>query len=269
MAILLTDGQKRDYQQDGFVHPVRVLSPAEAQRFRTACDDLETHLGGKPRTIDVRQMHLHFRWAWELATHPRILDAAEDLLGPRLLVWATELFAKHPRDAAVSIGWHRDRRYMGFGGDNVTATAWVALSRSDRANGCMCAVPMSKERPVAANGSAEPRPPENPDGQEVVNVVLQPGEMSLHNPDVLHGSSPNESAEKRVGFVIRYVNPDARPVGEMPAMVLARGDVDRQRFRLVDPPTADDEATAIARMKKSAVQPLDAVLNNLKVARQK
>jgi hypothetical protein len=268
MAMLLTDGQKRAYDRDGFVHPVQVLSSAEAHYFRAACDDLETNLGGKPRTIDVRQMHLHFRWAWELATHPRILDAAEDLLGPRLLVWATELFAKHPRDAAVSIGWHRDRRYMGFAGANVTTTAWVALSHSTAANGCMCAVPMAKERPAVGKDLPALKAAEGPEGQEVVEVVLAPGEMSLHNPDVLHGSSPNQSADKRVGFVIRYVNEDACPLGEMPPLALARGQVDPARFRLVEPPTAADETTALARMKKSAVQHLDAVLNNLKVASQ-
>src|SRR5262245_27071796 len=113
----LTEAQKSRYRQDGAVFPLPVLTSEEVQRYRSACDELEASLGGKPRTIDLRQMHLHFRWACELATHPRILDAVEDVLGPNLLIWATELFCKHPHDANVAVGWHRDRTYTGFAAD--------------------------------------------------------------------------------------------------------------------------------------------------------
>src|SRR5687768_3989161 len=105
MARLLSSEQRSRYEWDGIVFPIEVLAPDEAQWYRSACDRLEADMGGKPRTVEVRQMHLHFPWAWKLATLPRVLDAVEDLLGPNLLVWATELFAKHPRDPAVSIGW--------------------------------------------------------------------------------------------------------------------------------------------------------------------
>src|SRR5262245_39213173 len=129
MTRLLSEAQKLRYEQDGILFPVRVLSPEEAHGYRAACDELEARLGGKPRTIEVRQMQLHFPWAHALATHPRVLDAVEDLLGPDLLVWATELFAKHPHDATVSIGWHRDRPYVGFD-PKTAATAWIALGDS-------------------------------------------------------------------------------------------------------------------------------------------
>src|SRR5262249_50698551 len=151
-------------------------------------------------TIEVRQMHLHFGWAYALATHPRVLDAVEDLLGPDLLVWATELFAKHPHDPAVSIGWHRDRPYMGLDPRRAT-TARIALGDSTPANGCMRAVP--------GPGRRENRPPGEGQGGgvdegEVVDVTLRAGEMSLHDADILHGSGPNRSGQKRVGFVVRF-----------------------------------------------------------------
>src|SRR5207249_7027213 len=132
----LTEAEQRRYERDGLVFPLPVLSPSEVGRFRAACDELEGHLGGKPRTIEVRQMHLHFPWAHELATHPAVLDAVEDLLGPDLLVWATELFAKHPQDPGVLIAWHRDLPYLGLT-SGASTTAWVALSPSTPANGCL------------------------------------------------------------------------------------------------------------------------------------
>src|SRR5579862_2459451 len=99
MSGRLTPEQCRRYEREGILFPLPVLSAAEVQAYRAACDDLEAQLGGKPRTIEVRQMHLHFPWACALATHPAILNAVESLLGPNLLIWATELFAKHASDA--------------------------------------------------------------------------------------------------------------------------------------------------------------------------
>src|SRR5262245_17153480 len=254
MTRLLTDDQRRRYHEDGLVFPVRVLTAKEAEAYRRACDDLEARLGGRPRTIDVRQMHLHFPWAYALATHPRILDAVEDLLGPNLLIWATELFAKHPHDSTVKIGWHQDKTYMGFD-PRTTTTAWVALSESTPANGCMQAIPGPQRREP---GYVRQHPPDN-DG--VADVVLQAGEMSLHDDHVLHGSRSNYSDQKRVGFVIRYLTSEARPaIGRAP-VVVARGRAQGNSFCVVGPPVESD--TAVAAMKESAGRHLDVMLRTL------
>src|SRR5688572_3223849 len=110
----LSHEQRQCFREHGVVYPIPVLSAEQAEFYRGQCNRLEADLGGKPRTVEVRQMHLHWAWAYELATQARVLDAVEDLLGPDLLIWATELFAKHPSEGTVSIGWHRDGPYMGL-----------------------------------------------------------------------------------------------------------------------------------------------------------
>jgi hypothetical protein len=260
MAKVLSPTQLSQYRRQGLTYPVRVLSAGQAENYRGCCDELERRLGGKPRTVQVRQMHLHFPWAWKLASQPAIVDAAEALLGPDLVIWATELFAKHPHDANVSIGWHRDRPYMGLDGDNVTTTAWVALSASTMANGCMCAVPLDRPQPAEETRV--------PDDAEQIRVTLEPGEMSLHNPDILHGSAPNLSAEKRVGFVIRYANPEARPLNGWPRVVAVRGQVGHERFQFAEQPSPSDAELALQALKDSAAQHFDVVLQNLRLAKR-
>jgi non-haem Fe2+, alpha-ketoglutarate-dependent halogenase len=256
----LTQEQRSRYHQDGIVFPVQVLTPPEAIRFRNACKNLANQLGGRPRTVEVRQMHLHFPWAYDLVTHPRLLDAVEDILGPNLLVWATELFSKNPRDGAVSVRWHRDRTYMGFD-PATTTTAWVALSASNAANGCMCAAPGPGRRLSNPQGQPENKPPA-PD--DVVEVALQAGEMSLHDADILHGSSPNHSDQLRMGFVIRFVTPQAQaPHGRSP-VILARGHGDQSHFDIVDPPTERSPQEALAAMKESAALHLDTMLQTIR-----
>src|SRR5437588_6552180 len=176
MTLPLSEEEQRRYRRDGIVFPLRVLSADETAAHRRECDELETRLGGKPRTIEVRQMHLHFPWAYQLATHPNILDIVETLLGPDLLVWATELFAKHPHDGNVSIGWHRDCTYMGLKAEHTT-TAWVALADSTAANGCMRAAPGPDRRTTPCIDELRT----GAGVEYLVDVVLHAGEMSLHD----------------------------------------------------------------------------------------
>lgn len=261
------------FKQDGIVFPISVLTPGETRFYRQACDELERQLGGKPRTVEVRQMHLHFRWAFELASHPRVLDAVEELLGPDLVIWATELFAKHPHDAAVSIGWHRDRTYLEFD-PRFTVTAWIALSDCNLDNGCLCVV-LERERERATawqtqRGRRDDRENRHPDvpPEAITPVILKPGQMSLHDAHILHGSGPNRSAEKRVGFAVRYVTPQAQPRTPRPPAILARGNDRFGRFAFVAPPDDIDYQLALPAMRRSARAHLEAALENVKHSAQ-
>jgi len=56
------------------------------------------------------------------------------------------------------------------------------------------------------------------------HVELQPGEMSLHHGLAIHGSNPNTSDDRRIGFAIRYISPDARQQSvDREYAILARG----------------------------------------------
>lgn len=257
------------YERYGVTFPIRVMSAERAMRYREHCDELERCLGGAPRTIEVRQMHLHFRWAYELCTEPGVLDAVEAVLGPNLFVWATELFAKRARDPNLFIAWHRDSPYMGFD-PRLTVTAWISLARSFRENGCLQVVleedraqstlgnPAEAQRDRAGPGVLEDR---------VTNVELDPGEMSLHDIDVYHGSGPNLSGEKRVGFAVRFITPEARALSGKPRVLLARGEAAAQSFELAEPPEETDAASALAGLRESAMRHLDTMLYNIKQLR--
>lgn len=270
MSKLLTSAHRLSLRDQGIVFPLRVLSAAKAEQYRRECDALEAQLGGRPRTIEVRQMHLHFRWAYELATTSTALDAVEDLLGPDLLVSATELFAKHPQEAAISIGWHRDGPYMGLDPDR-TVTAWIALTDSNRENGCMRFVREANRRAAPdwqtcrgeLSSHSENRLPAVSDDQ-ISDVPLRAGEMSLHDVYVLHGSGANQGTSKRVGFAIRYTTPECRPAHGRPPAILARGEDRHGHFELLAAPGGEDDGRALDRMRQSARRHLEATLQNLK-----
>jgi non-heme Fe2+,alpha-ketoglutarate-dependent halogenase len=256
---ILAAEQRSRFHEDGIVFPIRAFSADEADKYRRECDRLEALLGGRPRTVEVRQMHLHFPWAYQLATQPRLLDAVEDLLGPDLLIWATELFAKHPDDRVVSIGWHRDGAYMGLDPDH-TLTAWIALSLSREANGCMRVVRETDRRSSGTIRRATIIPEDR-----ITDVELQAGEMSLHDVYVLHGSGPNLSRDKRVGFAIRFTTAQTRPATSTKvAAMLVRGEDRHGFFDLQPRPDDGDPLKAAAGMRRSARAHLEATLQNLK-----
>ena len=100
------------FREDGTVSGIGVLSRGEAGRYRRRARALlETH-AEDPDLSDwlYHKPHLLFGWVDELARHPRLLDAVEDLLGPDLLLWNSFLPVKAPRSAS-HFGWHQDSTY--------------------------------------------------------------------------------------------------------------------------------------------------------------
>ena len=86
------------YEREGYVFPVRVLEDAAVAHYTEAFADYERQAEGVLQVSYKHKMHLVAPWAADLVREPAILDAVEDLLGPDLLVWTTNLLAKDPGD---------------------------------------------------------------------------------------------------------------------------------------------------------------------------
>ncbi len=86
------------------------------------------------------------------------------------------------------------------------------------------------------------------DEKKAVDVILQPGQMSLHHVLIVHGSEPNNAAWPRVGFAVRYVPTYVRQVnGEKDSATLVRGTDTYNYFEHETPPEADLHPAAVAR----------------------
>ena len=84
------------------------------------------------------------------------------------------------------------------------------------------------------------------DPAAAVDILLAPGEMSLHHVNLLHGSQPNRSDGRRMGYAIRYVAPHVRQRGDQDSATLVRG---RDRFGHFKPdpvPTRDMDPDCVA-----------------------
>ena len=94
MPKLLSPDAVEAFKRNGYYSPVRVMSAADAAKYRKALQAHEA-LTGKPLQGNWRhKTHLLFTWADELVHHPKILDAVEDIIGPDILCWNTNFFIK-------------------------------------------------------------------------------------------------------------------------------------------------------------------------------
>jgi non-haem Fe2+, alpha-ketoglutarate-dependent halogenase len=273
----LTPEQQSFYGENGYFFPVRVLDPEKAAEYQGRFMDYSAshaeQLKGllqRDRRVYMTDTHLFLEWVYRLVSLPSILDAVESVLGPNLLVWGAQFFPKLPGDHAY-VSWHQDGTYWGLKPPNVT-TAWLALSESNTQNGCMRVVPGTQKTPklpqretYAANNMLSR-------GQEIAvevdearaeDLVLKPGEISLHHIGIVHGSGPNQSTGPRIGLAIRYIAPEVKQEGPTRDIaVLVRGKDEYGHFDLAEPPQRDlspeQSPTHVEALRRKAANTLPA-----------
>lgn len=243
---------RTQFDTDGFLCPLPALSPERTRHYRALYLDFQARhqqqldaLSPSRRWQIFADTHFVLPWVDALTREPGILDVVEQVLGPDLLAWNTSWFVKMPGDPSF-ISWHQDGAYWGLAPMEV-ATAWAALGPVTVENGCMRMIPGSHQRPrlpqrdTWAENNALSR------GQEIavavdesiaVDLVLQPGQMSLHHLWIVHGSNANRSQEPRIGIAIRYVAPCVRQDGgNKPLAMRVRGRDTHGHFTLAESPT--------------------------------
>lgn len=241
------------FERDGYYCPVRVMPAAEALRYRGALEAHEAKTGEPLQGNWRHKTHLLFTWAAELVRHPRILDAVEDLIGPDILCWTTNFFIKEAAHPGF-VSWHQDSTYWGLEPHDVV-TAWVALTPSDLKSGCMMVIPGTHTVEQLPHLDTFHKDNLLSRGQEIAVAVderralpclLEPGEMSLHHIKLVHGSAPNRSRDRRIGFAIRYIPTHVRQVKVRDSATLVRGSDRLGHFDHEPRPRADLDDAALA-----------------------
>ena len=253
MPGVLTSEQAERFWETGFLSPIDVMSEAEAAGYLERLEAAEQAHPAELNAENRNNPHLAFTFLDELAHHPVVLDAVEDLLGPNLSLWGSVLFIKEPRSKGY-VSWHQDATYMGIE-PHEYVTPWIALTPSNRENGCMSMIPGSHKAPVQKHddtfhedniltrGQAIP----DVDESAAVDLLLRPGPMSLHHARVIHGSQPNRSERRRVGYVLQsFMAPAARQVLGKNYWLDMRGDNPRADVIPLSRPVADLDAEARA-----------------------
>ena len=264
-TLTLTEGRlngdlTQQYWDDGYLFPIQVIAPAEAATARAELETIEKDWldNGLPQPLNTYKRvnaHVVMPFAARLAKDPRVLDVIEGVLGPDILVYAAEFFIKEPRTKHI-VSMHQDLTYWGLGATQGLVTAWIALSPSTPASGCMDFVRGSHKNAILPHEDTFDENNLLSRGQEVrvdvadedkVAIEIHPGQMSLHHGLTIHGSGPNTSDDRRIAMVVRYCTPDvAQEVGDEDHAMPARGTDDKGNFMHVPAPEANFTPESLA-----------------------
>lgn len=255
------------YEECGIRFPIGVLSEQEASDYRRKLEDYERDSGGPIGGMTNKKVHLLFSWANKLIRNPRILQEVEKIIGPNIFCWGSEFFAKESKSKNF-VSWHQDATYWGLGNDEIV-TVWLALSPSTRESGCMRVVPGTHKSAVDHD---EGKGKDNllSRGQEIaveveeseaVDVELNPGQASLHHVLIFHGSEPNLSNDRRIGFVARYLPTHLKPQGGEDSATLVQGE-DAYRYFNHEPLVERDFEPAMVELHRKLCEQTEKRLGN-------
>ncbi|MDP7548399.1 MAG: phytanoyl-CoA dioxygenase family protein [Alphaproteobacteria bacterium] len=246
------------YGAEGFLSPVRVMAEADAARLASKIAGIYAEHGAAAKGLLGSNAHFIFPELFDLVCSPAVLDHVEAVLGPDILCWSASFFSKPAADSSY-VSWHQDLTYWGLEPADIV-TAWIAVTPSTRESGCMRVVPGShgqgqlshSDTFAAANLLSRGQVLDvDVDENEAVDLVLQPGEMSLHHVLIVHGSEANGSALPRHGFAIRYIPTYCKQIGGRTTALLVRGEDRYNHFDPVPRPRADLHPDSLAFREKA------------------
>ena len=213
----LNDEQVENYWRDGHLSGIHILTAQQATLAFSKLVELEAREVAQNPDLWAEQAHQPWQhpgspwWHWfmGMTTHPTIIAAVTQLLGPNVMVRNADIFVKGAR-ASKGIRWHTDTTASTEQASKML-TAWLALTDSNTKNGCL----------QWATGSHHVElPPEVKDKHSLalspesfsiisdlpkVSNILRPGQLSLHHFRTIHRSGGNVTHFPRVGLVIRFM----------------------------------------------------------------
>ena len=234
------------YRSNGFASPIRVLKESISAELADKVQNLRKINPNLAERALGTNCHLLFPWLHELTHLSEILDEVEKVIGADILLWSASLFIKDPGSKSF-VSWHQDSTYWGLKPLEIV-TAWLAFTPSKTSNGCMRVIPGSHLR-----GQSEHKDTFDDDNllsrgqkieidisnEKVVDLLLEPGEMSLHHVRIFHGSNRNVSNSVRIGFAMRYIPTYTSQKGGRTFAELVRGEDSYHNFDTPRRPTIE------------------------------
>ncbi|USQ86434.1 phytanoyl-CoA dioxygenase family protein [Streptomyces phaeoluteigriseus] len=209
-----------EYAEQGFSIIRNVVPPDLLEEARAHVDWLTR------KYPDLRPEHFHHPlirndafWA-RLVSDRRLVDIAEFFLGPDVACFTAHYICKPPYNGQPVL-WHQDGAYWSLS-PMEALTVWLAVDESTTENGCLRMIPGSHELPLHKpslrteednmlfSASDENLVREWADKRGIVEIELQPGDVSIHHPHLLHCSEANTSAKRRCGLDIGYISTTTR-----------------------------------------------------------
>ena len=207
---MLTEQEIKKYKTDGYVVPeYRVPSHI----LDSIDKKTDAFIGKNPEFRDncsalLRQDVSFANYCFT----PGILDMAAQVIGPDIALWNMSLFGKPANDGKAT-PWHQDGEYWPIR-PLATCSVWIAIDESSEENGCLEVIPGSHRGRTLSQHQHNPSDDltlheelldTEFDPKSSKKILLQRGQISLHDVFLMHGSEPNRSSKRRRGMTMRLM----------------------------------------------------------------
>jgi phytanoyl-CoA hydroxylase len=229
----LLDALAARWQREGLIPSTYVGLPFEQRFARVALDagkaginwiqyfDFSYPQGGLTADTPVHQSAAVFN----LLVNPRLLDVAEKLIGPEIVVNPIHHVRLKPPEAEVPevlrggltarTPWHQDQGVaLPEADDTDILTVWLPVTDATVENGCLCVIPGSHRGDLATHcpGYGGLHIPDSLLAGAPVPVPMDAGSALLLHRLTQHASLTNTSPGIRWSFDLRY-QPADKPTG--------------------------------------------------------
>lgn len=223
---LINDADITHFKEQGYVFPRQGLPADDAAWMR---ETIERVFRDNTDWAGITRMpHIPLREGQEegvkggeelfkIAIHPTLIAAASRLIGPNLIMWGGEIFAK-PAGTGKRTPWHQDcynPAVKAGPGRKLPQSAqiWIAVDDVDPENGSLSFVAGSgREGPIHHEQRKELRDLLNFEvdtssinEHRIVHSTMPSGHFSVHDLFVVHGANANISGRRRAGLTFHYM----------------------------------------------------------------
>ena len=226
----LTQSQVAHFREHGYVRVGELLDEEVVERLRDEydrlfaearndgryrnlaaddTDDIEAKANADGQMLQITQVCERSILFRQLLYDERILDIAEDLIGPNIQLFHDQALYK-PAHTGESVFWHQDNAY----GKCLPAqlvSCWLTLDEVDVANGAMHVMPGSHLRSIEHERSTEANIlldiGDKVDASKAAVIDLPAGGAMFHHCQTLHYTPPNRTDRQRRASRYTSCNP--------------------------------------------------------------
>ncbi len=221
----LSETEIASFHEEGLVIPDYRIPDDMLKHMRAEVDDLiARHPDVRPELLSGphnpwgQSAKIVGSWTWlEFCRFPEIVDMVEQLIGPDIILWGSQLFCK-PASHGMAVPWHQDGQYWPLD-PLATVTVRIAIEDSLPENGCMRYLSGShRNRDVHAHEAVQEsnvaikQQIAGVDERLAKDDLLHAGQISIHDVYLIHGSGVNRSEKRRADYAIRYMPATSRYV---------------------------------------------------------
>ena len=244
---------KDQFDQNGWLGPLPILSKEETKKYFDAImlADQELDL----MNSDYRcKSNVLFPWADAISRNPTLISYLEQLIGPNIHCWDTLFWIKQP-GGWKDVSFHQDATYWNFTNKHKAVTVWFAFDDVTPDQGSIEYVQGShrvfqkrhKDVKTDTNLLMRGQTVDVEVPKERIKTSVPAGNVLIHSPYIIHGSSQNITDTPRVAMGMIFASTECKPILEIsPESTVMVSGVDEYNYMQHDPkPTGNWETDVV------------------------